>query len=295
MKNSETDVSTITVGLVQMACSSDVDKNLASAIESICAAAKKGAQIICLPELFLTQYFCQTEDTQNFSLAESLPGPTSETLSKLAKELEVVLIVPLFEKRTEGIYHNTALVIDADGSVAGTYRKMHIPDDPCFFEKFYFTPGDTGFKSFPTRYGRVGVLICWDQWFPEAARLTTLSGAQFLFYPTAIGYQDEDAKESNQQITAWETIQKSHAISNGVFLGSVNRVGRENALTFWGRSFICNPFGKVIGQAENEPEIVIAQCSLPEIESVRQNWPFLRDRRVDAYQGLSKLYLDTDE
>jgi|TARA_B100000809_G_scaffold188929_1_gene187367 N-carbamoylputrescine amidase len=295
MKNSETDVSTITVGLVQMACSSDVDKNLASAIESICAAAKKGAQIICLPELFLTQYFCQTEDTQNFSLAESLPGPTSETLSKLAKELEVVLIVPLFEKRTEGIYHNTALVIDADGSIAGTYRKMHIPDDPCFFEKFYFTPGDTGFKSFPTRYGRVGVLICWDQWFPEAARLTTLSGAQFLFYPTAIGYQDEDAKESNQQITAWETIQKSHAISNGVFLGSVNRVGRENALTFWGRSFICNPFGKVIGQAENEPEIVIAQCSLPEIESVRQNWPFLRDRRVDAYQGLSKLYLDTDE
>ena len=295
MKNSEIDVSTITVGLVQMACSSDVDKNLASAIESICAAAKKGAQIICLPELFLTQYFCQTEDTQNFSLAESLPGPTSETLSKLAKELEVVLIVPLFEKRTEGIYHNTALVIDADGSIAGTYRKMHIPDDPCFFEKFYFTPGDTGFKSFPTRYGRVGVLICWDQWFPEAARLTTLSGAQFLFYPTAIGYQDEDAKESNQQITAWETIQKSHAISNGVFLGSVNRVGRENALTFWGRSFICNPFGKVIGQAENEPEIVIAQCSLPEIESVRQNWPFLRDRRVDAYQGLSKLYLDTDE
>ena len=295
MKNSETDVSTITVGLVQMACSSDVDKNLASAIESICAAAKKGAQIICLPELFLTQYFCQTEDTQNFSLAESLPGPTSETLSKLAKELEVVLIVPLFEKRTEGIYHNTALVIDADGSIVGTYRKMHIPDDPCFFEKFYFTPGDTGFKSFPTRYGRVGVLICWDQWFPEAARLSTLSGAQFLFYPTAIGYQDEDAKESNQQITAWETIQKSHAISNGVFLGSVNRVGRENALTFWGRSFICNPFGKVIGQAENEPEIVIAQCSLPEIESVRQNWPFLRDRRVDAYQGLSKLYLDTDE
>ena len=295
MKNSETDVSTITVGLVQMACSSDVDKNLASAIESICAAAKKGAQIICLPELFLTQYFCQTEDTQNFSLAESLPGPTSETLSKLAKELEVVLIVPLFEKRTEGIYHNTALVIDADGSIAGTYRKMHIPDDPCFFEKFYFTPGDTGFKSFPTRYGRVGVLICWDQWFPEAARLTTLSGAQFLFYPTAIGYQDEDAKESNQQITAWETIQRSHAISNGVFLGSVNRVGRENALTFWGRSFICNPFGKVIGQAANEPEIVIAQCSLPEIESVRQNWPFLRDRRVDAYQGLSKLYLDTDE
>ena len=295
MKNSEIDVSTITVGLVQMACSPEADKNLTSAIESICAAAKKGAQIICLPELFLTQYFCQTEDTQNFSLAEPLPGPTSETLSKLAKELKIVLVVPLFEKRTQGIYHNTAIVIDADGSVAGTYRKMHIPDDPCFFEKFYFTPGDTGFKCFPTRYGRGGVLICWDQWFPEAARLTSLSGAQFLFYPTAIGYQDEDAKESIQQITAWETIQKSHAISNGVFLGSVNRVARENALTFWGRSFICNPFGKVIGQAENEPQTVIAQCSLPEIESVRQNWPFLRDRRVDAYHGLSKLYLDTNE
>ena len=295
MKNSEIDVSTITVGLVQMACSPEADKNLTSAIESICAAAKKGAQIICLPELFLTQYFCQTEDTQNFSLAEPLPGPTSETLSKLAKELEIVLVVPLFEKRTQGIYHNTAIVIDADGSVAGTYRKMHIPDDPCFFEKFYFTPGDTGFKCFPTRYGRVGVLICWDQWFPEAARLTSLSGAQFLFYPTAIGYQDEDAKESIQQITAWETIQKSHAISNGVFLGSVNRVGRENALTFWGRSFICNPFGKAIGQAENEPQTVIAQCILPEIESVRQIWPFLRDRRVDAYHGLSKLYLDTNE
>ncbi len=295
MKKNEIDLSTITVGLVQMACSPDADKNLKCAMDSIRAAAKKGAQIICLPELFLTQYFCQTEDTQNFSLAEPLPGPTSDTFSKLAKELEVVLIVPLFEKRTQGIYHNSAIVIDADGSVAGTYRKMHIPDDPCFFEKFYFTPGDTGFKSFSTRFGKIGVLICWDQWFPEAARLTCLSGAQFLFYPTAIGYQDEDAKESIQQITAWETIQRSHAISNGVFLGSVNRVARENALTFWGRSFICNPFGKVIGQAENEPEIVIAQCSLPEIESVRQNWPFLRDRRVDAYQGLSKLYLDTDE
>ena len=295
MKKNQIYLSTITVGLVQMACSPDADKNLKCAMDSIRAAAKKGAQIICLPELFLTQYFCQTEDTQNFSLAEPLPGPTSDTFSKLAKELEVVLIVPLFEKRTQGIYHNSAIVIDADGSVAGTYRKMHIPDDPCFFEKFYFTPGDTGFKSFSTRFGKIGVLICWDQWFPEAARLTCLSGAQFLFYPTAIGYQDEDAKESIQQITAWETIQRSHAISNGVFLGSVNRVARENALTFWGRSFICNPFGKVIGQADNEPQIVIAQCSLPEIESVRQNWPFLRDRRVDAYQGLSKLYLDTDE
>jgi N-carbamoylputrescine amidase len=283
------------VGLVQMACSPDTGKNLENAMDSIRAASKKGAQIICLPELFLTQYFCQTEETENFSLAEPIPGPTSETLTRLAKELQVVLVVPIFEKRTQGIYHNTAIVIDADGSIAGTYRKMHIPDDPCFFEKFYFTPGDTGFKSFDTHYGKVGVLICWDQWFPEAARLTALSGAQFLFYPTAIGYQDEDAKVSQQQISAWETIQKSHAISNGVFLGSVNRVGRENALTFWGRSFVCDPFGKVIEQAENEPQIVIAQCALSEIESTRQNWPFLRDRRVDAYQGLSKLYLDTHE
>jgi N-carbamoylputrescine amidase len=290
-----TNESTISVGLVQMACSPDASKNLEKAVDSIRAAAKQGAQIICLPELFLTQYFCQTEDPDNFSLAEPLLGPTSTTLSNLAKELQVVLIVPLFEKRTQGIYHNTAIVIDADGSIAGTYRKMHIPDDPCFFEKFYFTPGDTGFKSFSTRYGKVGVLICWDQWFPEAARLTALSGAQFLFYPTAIGYQDEDAKVSQQQISAWETIQKSHAISNGVFLASVNRVGRENALTFWGKSFICNPFGEVIGQAEDEPQILIAKCPLSEIESTRQNWPFLRDRRVDAYQGLSKLYLDDDE
>jgi len=290
-----TNESTISVGLVQMACSPDASKNLEKAVDSIRAAAKQGAQIICLPELFLTQYFCQTEDPDNFSLAEPLPGPTSTTLSNLAKELQVVLIVPLFVKRTQGIYHNTAIVIDADGSIAGTYRKMHIPDDPCFFEKFYFTPGDTGFKSFSTRYGKVGVLICWDQWFPEAARLTALSGAQFLFYPTAIGYQDEDAKVSQQQISAWETIQKSHAISNGVFLASVNRVGRENALTFWGKSFICNPFGEVIGQAEDEPQTLIAKCPLSEIESTRQNWPFLRDRRVDAYQGLSKLYLDDDE
>jgi N-carbamoylputrescine amidase len=287
--------STISVSLVQMACSPDANENLKNAMDSIRAASKQGAQIICLPELFLTQYFCQTEDQKKFSLAEPLPGPTSTTLSNLAKELQVVLIVPLFEKRTQGIYHNTAIVIDADGSIAGTYRKMHIPNDPCFFEKFYFTPGDTGFRSFSTRYGKVGVLICWDQWFPEAARLTALSGAQFLFYPTAIGYQDEDAKASKQQISAWETIQKSHAISNGVFLGSANRIGRENALTFWGKSFICNPFGEVIGQAEDEPQIVTAKCPLSDIESTRQNWPFLRDRRVDAYQDLSKLYLDADE
>jgi N-carbamoylputrescine amidase len=295
MNNNATDESTVTVGLIQMDCSPDKDENLEKAIDSIRNASKLGAQIICLPELFQTQYFCQTEDTQNFNLAEALPSPTSETLSKLAKELEIVLIVPLFEKRTQGIYHNTALVLDADGSTAGTYRKMHIPDDPCFFEKYYFTPGDIGFKCFSTRYGKVGVLICWDQWFPEAARLTALSGAQFLFFPTAIGYQAEDVKESAQQIEAWQTIQKSHAISNGIFVGSVNRVGLEDNLTFWGKSFICNPFGKVIGQAEKEQQIVIAQCLLSEIESTRQNWPFLRDRRIDAYQDILKLYIDTDE
>lgn len=295
MNRSDINDSMITVALVQMACSPDADKNLQTAMDAIRMASTQGAQIICLPELFLNTYFCQSEDTENFALAESLPGPTSKTLSNLAKELEVVLIVPIFEKRAQGIYHNSAMVVDADGSIVGTYRKMHIPDDPCFYEKYYFTPGDNGFKSFPTRYGKVGVLICWDQWFPEAARLTALSGAQFLFYPTAIGYQDEDAKVAQQQISAWETIQKSHAISNGVFLGSVNRVGREKDLTFWGRSFISNPFGTVIGQAENEPQLVLAQCALSEIETVRQNWPFLRDRRVDAYQGISKLYNDTDE
>ena len=295
MNNITTDISTVTVGLVQMSCCPDTHKNLKSAMDSIRVASKNGAQIICLPELFQTQYFCQTEDTKNFELAEPLPNPTTEILAKLAKELEIVLIVPLFEKRAQGIYHNTAIVIDADGSIAGTYRKMHIPDDPCFFEKFYFTPGDTGFKSFPTRYGKVGVLICWDQWFPEAARIIALSGAQFLFFPTAIGYQDEDKKEAIDQIAAWETIQKSHAIANGVFLASVNRVGRENKLTFWGQSFICNPFGKVLGQAGDEPQLLIAECPLPEIESTRQNWPFLRDRRVDTYQDISRLYIDNDE
>jgi N-carbamoylputrescine amidase len=295
MKNKNIDPLIVTVGLVQMACSTEISKNRHTAVESIRTAQERGAQIICLPELFLTPYFCQTEDTNSFSLAEPLIGPTSTCLSDLAKELKVVLIVPIFEKRTAGIYHNSAIVIDADGSIAGTYRKMHIPDDPCFFEKYYFTPGDTGFKSFSTRYGKIGVLICWDQWFPEAARLACLSGAQFLFYPTAIGYQDEDAEESIQQIQAWETIQKSHAISNGVFLGSINRVGREKALNFWGRSFLCNPFGKVIAQAENKPEIIIAECNLEDIASTRQNWPFLRDRRIDSYKDLANLYLDQDE
>jgi N-carbamoylputrescine amidase len=289
-------IETRIIGLIQMACANDPKQNLKNAITYIRKAAKKGAQIICLPELFLSSYFCQTENPDHFFLAEPIPGPTSGSLAKLAKELEIVLIVPIFEKRTEGIYHNSAIVIDADGTLSGTYRKMHIPDDPCFQEKYYFTPGDNGFKSFSTRYGEIGVLICWDQWFPEAARLTALTGSQFLFYPTAIGYQERDRDESSQQIEAWETVQKSHAITNGLFLASVNRCGKEDDLTFWGRSFVCNPFGKVLQQAgENEAQIIIASCSLPEIESTRQNWPFLRDRRIDAYQNLNKLFLDSDE
>lgn len=281
----------ITVGLVQSACSDDPAKNTEDAVAGLRQAADRGAHIVCLQELFRSRYFCQVEDPQLFSLAETIPGPSTDRMCALARELGIVIIAPLFEKRTEGIYHNTAVVIDADGTVAGKYRKMHIPDDPCFYEKFYFTPGDTGFTSFATRYGRVGVLICWDQWFPEAARLTALSGAQFLFYPTAIGYQECDASESENQAAAWETIQKSHAIANGVFLAAANRVGREDALTFWGRSFVCDPFGKVIAQAGNEnPEILIAQCDLSQIESTRQNWPFLRDRRVDSYQNLSRIF-----
>ena len=281
------------IGLIQMACSNKPEENLEMALDSIREAAEKGAQIICLPELFLYQYFCQSENQQHFSLAEPIPGPTSLKIAELAKELEIVLIVPIFEKRAEGIYHNSAVVIDADGRIMGSYRKMHIPDDPFFYEKYYFTPGDTGFQSFSTRFGKVGVLICWDQWFPEAARLTALTGAQFLFYPTAIAFQENDRDDVPRQISAWETIQKSHAISNGVFLASVNRCGSEKDLSFWGRSFICDPFGQVLQQSkESEPEIILASCSLSEIESTRQSWPFLRDRRIDAYKHLNKILLD---
>ena len=288
-----TEDNTRTLGLIQQTCGDDPAKNLESALRAIIEAAKRGAQIICLQELFRSRYFCQTEDADWFALAESVPGPTTDTLSKLAGGLGVVLIAPLFEKRAEGIYHNTAVVIDADGTISGKYRKMHIPDDPLFHEKFYFTPGDTGFQSFNTRYGWVGVLICWDQWFPEAARLTALSGAQFLFYPTAIGYQEADAGEKEKQAAAWETVQKGHSIANGVFLATANRVGREDALTFWGKSFVCDPFGEVIANAgEDEPEILIANCDLSKIEQTRQHWPFLRDRRVDAYKNLTRLYDD---
>lgn len=286
----------ITLGLIQTTCSVDTSRNLKDTVQKISSAAEKGAQIICLQEMFRSRYFCQTEDAELFSLAETIPGPTTDTLSEMAAKLGVVIIAPLFEKRTQGIYHNTAVVIDADGSIIGKYRKMHIPDDPCFYEKFYFTPGDSGFQSFQTRYGRIGVLICWDQWFPEAARLTALSGAQFIFYPTAIGFQPDDAGEVDKQIAAWETVQKGHAIANGIFLASANRVGTEDALTFWGRSFVCNPFGEVLAQAsQSTEEILLASCDLGQIESTRQNWPFLRDRRVDAYQGITKIFNDPND
>ena len=284
----------ITIALIQQSRNKKIDENLSETIHQIKTSAEKGAQIICLQELFRSLYFCQREDSEAFKLSESIPGPTTNVLTKLAKELEIVIISPLFEKRTEGIYHNTAVIIDADGSIVGSYRKMHIPDDPFFYEKFYFTPGDKGFKSFSTRYGQVGILICWDQWFPEAARLVALSGAQFIFYPTAIGYHNSDLKDVNRQVAAWETIQKSHAIANGIFLASVNRVGKEDNLTFWGRSFVSDPFGEIIAQAgDKTTENLVVKCDLKKIEQTRQDWPFLRDRRVDAYHKLTQLYYDT--
>jgi N-carbamoylputrescine amidase len=279
-----------------MACGKDSQANMKIAEQGIRQAAGKGAQIICLQELFRTPYFCQTEDHEHFKLAEEIPGPSTQAMSQLASELEVVLILPLFEKRSTGIYHNTAVVLDADGSMAGRYRKMHIPDDPGFYEKFYFTPGDTGFQTISTRYGKIGVLICWDQWFPEAARLTALSGAQILFYPTAIGYQAFDESIAEKQAQAWQTIQKAHSIANGVFTVAVNRVGQENELNFWGKSFVADPFGEVLTEASAEaPEVLVVDCDLGLIEKTRQGWPFLRDRRVDAYQNLTRLYIDQND
>lgn len=279
-----------------MACEEDAKSNLLKAEEGIRAAASQGAQVICLQELFQTPYFCQTEDHKKFELAQGIPGEATGFMSKIAGELQVVLIVPLFEKRSSGIYHNTAVILDADGSIAGRYRKMHIPDDPGFHEKFYFTPGDTGFQAVQTRYGKIGVLICWDQWFPEAARLTALSGADILFYPTAIGYQDFDKAEASKQAQAWQTIQKSHSIANGVFTAAVNRVGTEDDIHFWGGSFVCDPFGEVLVEASpSEPEVLVVECRLKLIEETRQGWPFLRDRRVDAYKDLTRLYIDSNE
>jgi N-carbamoylputrescine amidase len=277
-----------------MSCSERPEENLAKAVERIRQAARQGAQIICLQELFRSRYFCQSEDTQQFLLAESIPGPTTATLGRVAAELGVVVVASLFEKRAEGLFHNTAVVLDVDGSIAGKYRKMHIPDDPLYYEKFYFTPGDLGFQTFPTRHAKVGALVCWDQWFPEGARLTALSGAQILFYPTAIGWHHDEAPEERQaQHQAWETIQRGHAIANGVYVAVVNRVGTEGGLQFWGASFVSDPFGRVVARASHTAEeTLIVSCDLSRIDRVRQQWPFLRDRRIDAYDRLTKRYLD---
>ncbi len=261
-------------------------------------AAQRGAQVVCLPELFRSQYFCQREDVALFDLAEPIPGPSTERLAPLAKELKVVIIASLFEKRAPGLYHNTVVVLDADGSNRGLYRKMHIPDDPLFYEKFYFTPGDLGFKSFETAHGRLGTLICWDQWYPEGARLTALTGADILFYPTAIGWHPEEkAQYGAAQASAWQTIQRSHAIANGLYVAAVNRVGHEGpaggGLEFWGGSFVADPFGVVLAEASRtEEETLVVECDPRRTEDVRRNWPFLRDRRIDAYAPITRRMLD---
>jgi N-carbamoylputrescine amidase len=284
------------VGLVQMSCDERPDRNLKKAISRIGDAARRGATVVCLQELFRSQYFCQTEDAALFALAEPVPGPSTETLAKVARQKRVTIVASLFERRAAGVYHNTAVIIDRDGSIVGKYRKMHIPDDPLYYEKFYFTPGDLGFMTHRTSAGACGVLVCWDQWFPEAARLTALSGAQMLFYPTAIGWLPDEQAEMNQaQHQAWETIQRAHAIANGVFVVVVNRVGREGKLTFWGQSFVADPFGRVIAKASStDEEMLIVECDLARIEETRQNWPFLRDRRIDAYAPLSARLLDRE-
>ncbi len=287
------------VSLVQMRCGAEPEANLAHAIELIRKAAKDGAQIICLPELFRSQYFCQSEDHANFSLAESIPGPSTKALTKLARELSIVIVASLFEKRAAGVYHNTAVVIDADGKLLGKYRKMHIPDDPSFYEKFYFTPGDLGFKAWDTARGKIGVCVCWDQWYPEAARLTALRGAEILFYPTAIGWHPrEKEKYGAAQFSAWETMQRSHAIANGCFVAACNRVGHENpaggdGIEFWGQSFICAPSGEILAQGSiDKEEIVSAEIEWERVNEHRTHWPFLRDRRIDAYAGIQQRLID---
>ena len=285
------------VGLVQMSMSADPAANLEKAAARVEDAARKGAQVVCLPELYRSQYFCQREDAALFDLAETVPGPSSERLAQVAKKAGVSVVVPIFEKRAPGLYHNSAVFLDG-GEQVGLYRKMHIPDDPAFYEKFYFTPGDLGFKAVDTRAGRIGALICWDQWYPEGARLTALKGASVIFYPTAIGWHPhEKAQHGAAQRDAWKTIQRGHAIANGVYVAAVNRVGHEGqpGLEFWGTSFLCDPFGVVVAEGSTDKEeILIGEIDLGRIEEVRRNWPFLRDRRIDAYAGLEKRYLDQD-
>lgn len=288
---------TINIGIVQMSCSSNSEENLEKVIQKIKEAAAKGAQIICLQELFKSLYFCDVEDYENFKLAESIPGPSTEALSKVAKELEVVIVASLFEKRAEGLYHNTTAVLDADGSYLGKYRKMHIPDDPGYYEKFYFTPGDLGYKVFETKFAKIGVLICWDQWYPEAARITSLMGAEMLFYPTAIGWHHSQGGEINdEQYQAWQTIQRSHSVANGIPVISVNRVGKEGEMEFWGGSFMTNAFGKILYKASHtEEEVFVGSLSMSDSNQYRTHWPFLRDRRIDSYQPITKRFLDEDK
>ena len=286
------------IGLVQMACSKDPNENLAKAEWRIREAAGKGAQIVCLQELFRSQYFCREEDPGLFDLAEQVPGPTTESFARLARELQVAIIGSVFERRAAGVYHNTAVVIDADGSLLGIYRKMHIPDDPGYYEKYYFTPGDLGFRCFDTRFARVAPLVCWDQWYPEAARLAALAGAQVLFYPTAIGWHPaEKSRDGAAEHDAWRTIQRSHAIANGLYVAAVNRVGYEGppetGIEFWGGSFVADPFGQVLAEASHDgEETLIVECDPRRIEEVRHNWPFLRDRRIDAYTGITSRLIE---
>ena len=285
-----------------MACGPDPERNLARALESIRSAAKRGAQIVCLPELFRTQYFCQEESVERFDLAEPIPGPTTEALSHAARECEVVVVGTVFERRTAGIYHNSAVVIDVDGALLGIYRKMHIPDDPLYYEKFYFTPGDLGFRVFETRFGSIAPLICWDQWFPEAARLAALAGAEFLVFPSAIGWHPEEKQQHGEsQAEAWRIAHRAHAIFNGAFVAAINRTGHERPLDgspkrppgysgieFWGRSLACNPLGVILAEAGGRDEILIARCDRADVERTRRDWPFLRDRRIDSYGGLTR-------
>jgi len=287
-------MSIVKIGTVQTTCTANKAENLAKAIEQIRVAAAKGAQIVCLQELFTSLYFCDVEDHDNFLLAEAIPGPSTDALSPVAKELGVVIIASLFEKRAQGLYHNTTAVIDADGTYLGKYRKMHIPDDPGFYEKFYFTPGDTGYRIFETKFAKIGVLICWDQWYPEAARITALMGAEILFYPTAIGWATTQNEETNvEQYNAWQTIQRSHAVANGIPVVSVNRVGFEADMKFWGGSFICNPFGTLLYKASHEAEeTVVTEVNLEKSDYYRTHWPFLRDRRIDSYEPILKRFID---
>jgi N-carbamoylputrescine amidase len=286
------------IGLIQMSCSNIPEDNLAKAEQRVREAAKRGAQIICLPELFRSQYFCREEDAKLFDLAESIPGPSTERLSLVAKQENVVIIASLFERRAAGVYHNTAAMIGTSGEILGLYRKMHIPDDPLYFEKFYFTPGDLGYRSFDTTFARISTLVCWDQWYPEAARLAALGGAQILFYPTAIGWHPSEKEQYGAgQYDAWKTIQRGHAIANGIYVAAVNRVGFEGppdrGLEFWGGSFVADPFGQIVAEASHgAEEILIAECDPARTEDVRRNWPRLRDRRIDSYAPILNRFLD---